>query len=75
MIMGGFEEGMDKISDHRAIWMDITMDSILGVDRGVFQKPLTRKLQVQNKKVTRKFNQALEKQIRQHESPKQQHLE
>ena len=66
MIRGGFEEGMDEISDHRALWMDITMDSILGVDRGVFQKPLTRKLQIQNKKVTCKFNRALEHQIRKH---------
>ena len=66
MIMGGYEEGMNEISDHQAIWMDITMDSILGVDRGVFQKPLTRKLQIQNKKVTRRFNQAIERQIRQH---------
>ena len=66
MIMGGFEVGMDEISDHRAIWMDITMDSILGVDRGKFQKPLTRKLQIRNKKVTQKFNRALDTQITQH---------
>ena len=66
MIRGGFDEGMDEISDHRAIWMDITMDTILGVDRGVFQKPITRKLQIRNKNVTRRFNRHLEQYIDKH---------
>ena len=39
---------------------------MLGEDRGVFDKPLTRKLQIQNKQVTQRFNQALEAQIKEH---------
>ena len=66
MIRGGFDKGMDEISDHRAVWMDITMDTLLGVDRGVFQKPINRKLQVKNKKVTDRFNRAFERQIIKH---------
>ena len=66
MIRGGFNGVMDEISDHRALWMEVTMDLVLGIDRGVFQRPITRKLQIRNMKVTSKFNQALESQIDQH---------
>ena len=63
MIRGGYDPGQPGISDHRSIWGEFTLDSILGEDRGAFEKPRTRKLQIKNKKVTKRYNQAFERQI------------
>ena len=63
MVRGGYDPGEPGISDHRSIWCEITINSLLGVDRGVFEKPLTRKLQIKNKKVTKRFNKAFEYQL------------
>ena len=66
MIKGGYDGGMQEISDHRLIWADFTMDSLLGANRGSFHKPKLRKLQSTNKKVTDRFNKVLEQQIKIH---------
>ena len=66
MIRGGYDPGQTEISDHRSIWGEFTLDSILGEDRGAFQKPKTRKLQIKNKKVTKRYNKEFERQIRIH---------
>ena len=66
MIQGGYDPGMSEISDHRLLWMDITIDSLLGVDRGTFQQPRTRNLQTRNKRVTQRFNTEFETQIANH---------
>ena len=66
MIKGGYDEGMNEISDHRLVWADFSMDSMLGVNRGKFHKPASRKLQATNKKVTARFNMLLEHQIDEH---------
>ena len=34
MVKGGYEEGMSDISDHRLVWADLAIDTVLGVDRG-----------------------------------------
>ena len=67
MVRGGYSPGEPILSDHRSIWSEFTLDSMLGEDRGAFDKPLSRKLQIQNKVVTQRFNQALEDQIDAHD--------
>ena len=66
IVQGGYDRGRPEISDHRMIWADITLDSLLGVDRGDITKPRAKKLQISNRVVTKRFNQALMKQIANH---------
>ena len=66
LVRGGYDPGDPIVSDHRSIWAEFTLDSMLGEDRGIFDKPLQRKLQIQNKVVTERFNRALEEQIARH---------
>ena len=67
MIRGGYDAGQSSLSDHRSIWAEFTMTSMLGEDRGVFEKPKTRKLQIKNKRVTKRFNKTLESQLESHD--------
>ena len=39
MLKGGYEEGMSDISDHRLVWADFAIDTVLGVDRGEMVRP------------------------------------
>ena len=66
MVQGGYGPGRPEVSNHRGIWAKFTLDSILGEDRGVFDKPLHRKLQIRNKIVTQRFNKSFETQLEQH---------
>ena len=63
---GGYDKGRPEISDHRMLWVDITMDSLLGVDRGDITRPRAKKLQVSNRVVTTRFNRLLMKQMIKH---------
>ena len=63
---GGYDRGRDEISDHRLLWVDITMDSLLGKDRGTIERPRGKRLQISNRVVTMRFNKLLMKQIIQH---------
>lgn len=63
---GGYEGGRDELSDHRLLWADFTLDSILGIDRGDIVKPKAKKLQATNRTRVRRFNRALLQQIQQH---------
>lgn len=53
---GGFDMGHREISDHRMLWVDIKLDVILGKDRGDISRPRTKKLQLRNRVVTKRFN-------------------
>ena len=44
MVKGGYDGGQDSISDHRLIWADITLDSILGVVQQAEDNGKERKL-------------------------------
>ena len=66
MIQGGYDAGYPELSDHRAIWMDITIDSILGIDRGIFPRPINRTLQAANPRIREKFNKEFERQLEYH---------
>ena len=63
---GGYDGGKEELSDHRMLWADFTMDSLLGIDRGDLVKPKAKKLQATNDKRVRRFNQVLLSQIRMH---------
>ena len=63
---GGYDRGRPDISDHRMIWADITMDSLLGVDRGDIQRPKAKKLQISNRVVTSRFNRLFVQQMVHH---------
>ena len=66
MAQGGYEKGMPEISDHRLLWADLTMDSLLGVDRGDISRPRSKKLQTSNRKVTTRFNRLFMQQMNNH---------
>ena len=66
MEKGGVEEGTRIISDHRLIWADITLDSILGEDRGTKQAMRGRRMKTTNKRAMKQFNSILQKEIKQH---------
>ena len=63
---GGYDKGHPEISDHRMIWADITLDSLLGVDRGDLTRPRGKKLQISNRAVTHRFNRLFVQQITHH---------
>ena len=66
IIRCGFLPGDPKVSDHRMAWAEFTRDSILGEDCGEMFRPATRRLQCKYKKVVKKFNQFLMKQMFNH---------
>ena len=63
---GGYDKGKSEISDHRLVWADITMDLLLGVDRGDITRPRAKKLQTSNRAVTAKYNRLFMQQVIQH---------
>ena len=63
---GGYDGGMDEISDHRILWADFTLDSMLGVQRGDLVKPKAKKLQATSTIRVAKFIRAIMKQMREH---------
>ena len=66
MEQGGVEEGTSIISDHRLIWADITLDSILGEGRGKKQSMRGRRMKTTNKRAMKQFNFILQKEIKRH---------
>ena len=66
MIRGGWDRGNDEVGDHRMVWAELSMDSILGVDRGDLTRPNAKKLQATNRKRVDKFNTLMLKQMEQH---------
>ena len=66
MLKGGYDGGQDSISDHRLIWADITLDSILGANRGEISQPKSKRLQLTNRRSTKRFNRLFRQQIRKH---------
>ena len=68
MLKGGYEEGMSEISDHRMVWADLALDTVLGEDRGEMVRPKGKKLQLSNTKRTEKFNKTFRAQMRQHKT-------
>ena len=66
MIRGGYDGGQDEVSDHRLVWVDLEMDSILGTDRGDLVRPKGKKLQTTNVARTTRYNKLLMEQIRNH---------
>ena len=63
VIRAGYDRGFKEISDHRAVWADFSMGSLLGVDRGDITKPKAKKLQVTNRVRTLRFNKKFMEQI------------
>ena len=66
MIKGGYDKGMDEISDHRLAWADFTLDTLLGIDRGELVRPRGKKLQITNKARSKRFNKIFRTQMRHH---------
>ena len=66
IIRCGYTAGDPKLSDHRMAWAEFTKDAVLGIDCGDMFKPPTRRLQCKYKKVVKKFNQFLMKQMHTH---------
>lgn len=66
VIRCGMCSGDPALSDHRLMWIEITKDSMIGADCGDMFKPDTRRLQCKYKKVVKKFNQFLVKQMHNH---------
>ena len=66
MTRGGCKGGEPILSDHRVVWADITMDSILGTERGLRETPQRRRMKTTHKKALKKFNSILQKQIKNH---------
>ena len=66
IIKGGYDRGRPEISDHRLIWVDITLDNLLGEDRGDISRPRAKRLQLSNRVVTERFNRNIMRQINQH---------
>ena len=66
MIRGGWDKGNDEIGDHRMVWADLSLDSILGVDRGDLTRPSAKKLQATNRKRVDKFNELMMRQMEHH---------
>ena len=66
VIRCGMKAGDPSLSDHRLLWMEITRDSMIGGDCGEVYRPATRRLQCKYKKVVKKFNQLLMKQMNNH---------
>ena len=66
ILKGGWEGGMDEISDHRLLWVDVSMDSLLGIDRGDITRPKAKKLQASNQKRVEKFNRLMLQQVYKH---------
>ena len=66
VVRGGYDKGRPEISDHRMIWADVTMDSLLGIDRGDISRPRSKKLQISNCTVTARFNRLFMRQISNH---------
>lgn len=66
MLKGGVEAGNKILSDHRMLWVDLTLDSILGARRGTVDKPSTRRLKTTNKEAVHKFNSILQRELKRH---------
>ena len=66
VIRCGYLPGDPRVSDHRMVWAEFTKESILGSDCGEMFKPPMRRLQCKYKKVVKKFNQLLMKQMFNH---------
>ena len=66
MVRGGYTGGMSEISDHRMVWADFSMDTVLGIDRGEIVKPKGKKLQLSNRKRTERFNKKFREQVDRH---------
>ena len=66
IIRCGMCAGDPAVSDHRLMWIEATRDSLIGNDCGEMFKPATRRLQAKYKKVVKKFNQLLAKQMINH---------
>ena len=66
IIRCGMSAGDPAVSDHRLMWIEATKDSLIGKDCGQMFKPDTRRLQAKYKKVVKKFNQLLVKQMINH---------
>ena len=62
----GYRAGDPKLSDHRMAWAEFTKAAVIGVDCGEMFKPPMRRLQCKYKKVVKKFNQLLMKQMNTH---------
>ena len=63
---GGYDGGMDEISDHRTLWADFTLDSMLGVQRGDLVKPKAKKLQATNPIRVSRFIRVILEQMKEH---------
>ena len=61
----GYLPGNIQISDHRILWMDIDIRSILGEKYYTPQRPRFRKLHASNPRIRNKFNKTMEKQLQQ----------
>ena len=66
VVRAGYDRGYQEISDHRAIWADFSMDTLLGVDRGDIVRPKAKKLQTSNRVRTERFNRIFMGQMRRH---------
>ena len=64
---GGYDPGMPEISDHRLLWVDISMDSLLGIDRGEISRPKAKRLQLSNRAITERFNKTMLQQMDAHQ--------
>ena len=67
IIRGGYDRGRPEISDHRFLWADITIDSLLGADRGEISRPKAKRLQISNRVVTERFNRNFMRQMDHHD--------
>ena len=66
MTQGGVQGGDRLLSDHRVIWAEITLDSLLGKNRGEKESPHRRRMKTTNTKALQRYNSILQKQIKVH---------
>ena len=66
IIRCGMCQGDPALSDHRLIWVELTRGSVIGDSSGEMYRPETRRVQCKYKKVVKKFNALLVKQMLNH---------
>ena len=75
-IQAGYMEEHDFPGDHRALWFDISYDSVFGIDPPPIYIPRARRLQLSNSKSLKSYSKTFKQKVQEHRLlPKQFSLE